>query len=276
MKSYVYPKLPAQLTTPWIRFGGSGLANCMFVAARAFVKANRESRQFVDPAWVNFSIGPYRRGEADKRHYTGIFRHYGECKGVRKAFILWVLRRQVVIEEGLGNYFEDIIDDAPLIRSCFEKIIRPEIFNALASFDFSDTIAVHIRLGDYPQSRRVPMNWYSDLIEKINNLTQSQYRVLIFSDGTDDELKTLLALPNVQRVFFGNALGDIWALSKCRFLVGSDSTFSGWGAYLGQVPTVFFRKHYGRVLQNPLDELVEEEAESRDQVEAFLREKLCC
>ena len=55
-----------------------------------------------------------------------------------------------------------------------------------------------------------------------------------------------------------NAMADIYAISRCRYLIGSDSTFSGWGAFLGQVPCVFFRKHYGKVLRDEANERVED------------------
>jgi len=61
-------------------------------------------------------------------------------------------------------------------------------------------------------------------------------------------LKELITIPNVKRVFYGNAMADIWALSKCKIIIGSDSTFSGGGAYIGQKPIVFRKCHFGRVL----------------------------
>ena len=124
-------------------------------------------------------------------------------------------------------------------------------------FDFSNCVAVHVRLGDYPERIRVPIVWYKQKILDIQK-EHPEYRFIIFSDGRDDELVELLSIQNVRREFFGNAMGDILAISRCCFLVGSDSTFSGWGAYLGQVPCVFYRKHYGRVLRNSSKEIVEE------------------
>ena len=71
----------------------------------------------------------------------------------------------------------------------------------------------------------------------------------------------LTSIPNVERVFFGNAISDIFAISKCCYMIGSDSTFSGWGAFLGQVPCVFYRKHYGPVLKDSSKEIVENQEE---------------
>ena len=70
----------------------------------------------------------------------------------------------------------------------------------------------------------------------------------MFSDGSDVELAPLLTMPGVVRSYYGNALADIVAISKCRLLIGSDSTFSGWGAFLGNVPCVFAHLHYGKIL----------------------------
>ena len=73
----------------------------------------------------------------------------------------------------------------------------------------------------------------------------------VFSDGTEDDLRELLALPRVERVDYGSGLGDMFGLSRSRLLIASGSTFSMWGSYLGQVPTLWYP---GKLLQNLLIE----------------------
>lgn len=34
------------------------------------------------------------------------------------------------------------------------------------------------------------------------------------------------------------------AISKCKLLIASNSTFSAWGAWLGKVPTVFYKRSF--------------------------------
>lgn len=104
-------------------------------------------------------------------------------------------------------------------------------------------MAVHIRLGDYVSQLRIPITWYKKIIHNILNINPDQ-KIILFSDGSDDELSELLAHPNVERHFFGNALADIWAISKCKLLIASDSTFSAWGAFLGNVPIIFSKRHF--------------------------------
>lgn len=251
---YVYPKLMAFRDCLLFRIGGSGLANCLFVYARAIRYAHQTGAKLITPTWEKFSIGTYIRWERDKRGYVGLFSAKGEVNGLKK--VRAVLLGHPQVEEGLQHYFCDLLDDHAYISSYIIDHIRPVIKKRVDEFDFSHCVAVHIRLGDYPLSHRTPLEWYR---EKIMDMSDNgQYRFLLFSDGTDEELRELTALPNVERAFFGNAIADIYAISKSCYLIGSDSTFSGWGAFLGQVPCVFYRKHYGRVLFDPSKETVED------------------
>lgn len=254
---YVYPKLPsAGRTTSFVRFSGSGLANCLFVYARAIQYSYHTGAVIITPTWFNISIGPYLRKQSDKRHYCGLFKSENEIKGIRKWWILQFHKKQIKIEEGLGNYFGDLLNDASYIAKYIERHIEPNLLCSVNAFNFINCVAVHIRLGDYPEKVRTPISWYKQKIEDLKK-TNSRYKFCIFSDGKDTELMELTSMQGVQRVFFGNAIADIIAISRCCYLIGSDSTFSGWGAFLGQVPCCFYRKHYGRVLKNSTKEYVE-------------------
>ena len=253
-KGYVYPKLMANQDWLLFRVGGSGLANCLFVYARAIKYAHQTGALLITPTWQKFSLGTYLRRERDKRRYVGLFTSEGEVSGMNK--ILSVLIRQPHIEEGLKDYFADFMDDADYIRHYIIRHIRSEIKERVDSYDCGGCVAVHVRLGDYPAEHRTPLEWYEAKIQELSK--NGERRFLLFSDGTDEELRCLTSLPGVQRAFFGNAMADIYAISRCRYLIGSDSTFSGWGAFLGQVPCVFFRKHYGKVLRDEANERVED------------------
>lgn len=254
MENKVYPKLMCGLDLSFFRIGGSGLANCLFVYARAISYAHQTQAAIITPTWSKFSIGTYLRRERDKRSYIGLFSTENEISGLRKFFVLLFKNHRK--EEGLGNYFSDFLDDASYVSRYIIDHICTSIKAPVDTFDFSNCVAVHVRLGDFPQEHRTPLEWYRNKIQEMSK--ENNTRFLLFSDGKDEELEKLTSLPNVQRVFFGNALADIYAISKCCYLIGSDSTFSGWGAFLGQVPCVFYRKHYGRVLQDSSKEIVED------------------
>lgn len=257
-KIYVYPKLPAAIfTSPFIRFSGSGLANCLFVYARAIQYARLNQCSIIAPTWLNLSIGPYLRKEKDKRHYLKLFNTQGgEISGISKLLKLVFCSKKIQVVEGLGNFFSDLLCDSEYIASYIYDHVEPSLLHSVDVFDFTKCVAVHIRLGDYPENLRIPMSWYKSKIMELKR-TNPSYKFLIFSDGRDDEIADLLKTEGVRRVFFGNAIADIFAISRCCYLIGSDSTFSGWGAYLGQVPCCFYRKHYGPVLLDQTKEIVE-------------------
>ena len=85
---------------------------------------------------------------------------------------------------------------------------------------------------------RLPIKWYISLIEKIQK--ENNLPIYIFSDAEDFELKEILAYDNCNRAYFGSAISDMLALSTCKVLISSASTFSMWASFLGQMPTIWF------------------------------------
>jgi hypothetical protein len=254
---YVYAKL-SNIDLSFVRIGGAGLANCMFMAARAYILSKKNHWTLIDPTWFKISIGPYLRKEKDKRHYYKHFKKQG-VSGLKKISLLIFTKKYrkqktgsngIVIVEGLENYFKDLLPDYELVYQYFTSIINYNKINTDNIEHDKPIIGIHVRLGDYVQSLRTPITWYEGIINQINDKYNGQCFFHLFSDGTDEELKNLLSIVNVCRVFYGNALADILALSKCNLIIGSDSTFSGWGAFLGQVPVIFPKCHFGNVLVN--------------------------
>ena len=64
--------------------------------------------------------------------------------------------------------------------------------------------------------------------------------IYIFSDAENTELEEILDIDNCKRAYFGSAISDMIALSRCKVLVSSASTFSMWASFLGQMPTIWF------------------------------------
>lgn len=262
MKKYVYPKLPAVKENPFFRIGGNGLANCLFVYAKAIVEAKKHGAEIIAPTWFNLSISTYLRRQADKRHYLGQITSHDEIKGIRRLYLLTTKSKtsdsnkfdsNILIVKGIYDFFKPLLPDYDYVRKYILNHISPKILKKVNDFDFSNFIAVHIRLGDFPVYRRVPMEWY---LSKINELGHNK-KVLLFSDGTNEELSDILALPNVHRVYFGGAIQDIVAISKCDYVIGSDSSFSAWGAFLGQVPCCFYKLQFGTILADASKQTIE-------------------
>lgn len=252
-KKYVYPKLPAVKNTPFFRIGGTGIANGLFVYAKAIVEAKISNAQIIAPTWFNFSLGTYLRHQRDKRHYLGLFKSTDEVSGLKRIILLFFGKRssdanlndgKVHVVEGIYDFFVPLIEHHKYVSEYIMKHINPKILKDVNSFDFKGCIAVHIRLGDFPLERRIPMDWYCKQIAEYGK----GKKVLVFSDGQDEELSEILEINGVERAFFGGAIQDIVAMSRCEFIVGSNSSFSAWAAFLGQVPCSFYKLQFGKVL----------------------------
>ena len=263
-----------------VRVGGPGLANCMFFVARAAILAKKLNAKLMRPTWERIGIGQWIRKERDKRFYSGLFSKKERISGMRKAILLAISKKikeedakpsmnGVVLVSGLRGYFSDLWENRDYVCAYFQEKILPAAIQ-LVPTELSNTVAVHVRLGDYPQKWRTDINWYVKVIQKVRvfwslmtdaDATQS-LKFKVFSDGSNAELSELLAIPGVERADYGNAFADMMAISKCKLLIGSDSTFSGWGAFLGTVPCVFSHLHYGRPLEDENLVLITEKIEN--------------
>lgn len=241
---YYYPRL-STTDLGFIRIGGPGLANCLFVACRAYVASVKENGSFIEPTWLKFSVGPLLRKEKDKRFYSNLFKHYG-VSGLRKVLILSLIKFGILKHKsftGLGDYFSQLLPDYDLCINYINQILKPDILSFADIKELSNSVSVHIRLGDFPQQYRVPLSWYKEVIQSLHEKFPEQ-KFILFSDGSDDELKDFLNLPYLKRRFYGNAIADMYAISKTKLLIASDSTFSAWGAFMGRVPLIFYQRHF--------------------------------
>lgn len=251
MIRYVYPRLPGHRVTPFFRLGGNGLANSLFVFARALLLADRFDLELIDPPWLNIEKAPWLRGDKDKRLYAGLFRHVG-VRGLGKlalfatgrqlsedAFASTAVPETILRVSRIKSIgFAPLVPHAERVRELLLAATRPAVLRSVNEFDFSNCVAVHVCRGDYAPDWRTPTDWYETLIRQIAQAFPDT-RFLLFSDGTNKELTPLLApAESPARFFFGKALADIWAISRCRALIRSMSTFSDWSAFVGQIPVI--------------------------------------
>lgn len=277
---YIYPSL-SELDLGFVRLGGAGLANCMFVACRAYSYSKKYHAEMLRPTWEKLSLGPFLRHEKDKRFYQGLFNRSG-ITGLKKIGLILSrpfaeeslhafeqAEKGVLKVSGLAGYFQDL--DYQDSKEYLSSVVDESAYAGLKEEDFSGTIAVHIRLGDYPEARRAPVSWYKKQIERVLALNDS-VRFSVFSDGTDAELEEVLSCPNTRRVFFGNALADIIAIGKSRLVIASDSTFSAWGAFLGQIPVIFPKRHFPPVFdaERDMEFILGEDMELPDPVKTLI------
>lgn len=267
MEKYVYPKL-SQHDLLFVRFGGAGLGNLLFVFARAIVLAEETNSQIIWPTWPSIKIGPWIRKEKDKRFYGDLFKNDGSYIGGLKKLRYLLLKKKIVISVPEEKLLNRVPDNCVLVYSAFrmhfDELIpyRDTIRNKLLSIsksdnlkslehDFSKEVNVHVRLGDFAAAERdklnkqtvntrLPIDWYVQVIKDIKEFSGEEICFNIFSDGTDEELSPILSIAGTRRMFFGNAWADIIGLSQSRLMIASASSFSLWARYLGNSSCITF------------------------------------
>jgi len=279
---FAFPRL-SKTDLLFIRIGGNGLGNLMFTWARCLAAAHRHGWRMIWPTWPSFKPKNWRVNPYDHRTYSDLFRptsHY--VSGWRKPWTLaryrWIPEEQalrqgappgsVVEFRGMEEKFAPFRDAHELVYDALLKMARPQHLQAFSDPDPAP-IGIHVRRGDFVQQASyrdmlsidnslLPLEWYIDALRAVRSKAGRDVPAYLFSDGTDEELSALTALPAVQRMDFGSGLGDMLGLSRSRLLIASGSTFSMWGSYLGQVPTIW---HPKKLLQHVLLEHPEREIE---------------
>ncbi|WP_019499466.1 alpha-1,2-fucosyltransferase [Pseudanabaena sp. PCC 6802] len=265
----VYPQLPR-----------AGLGNMLLVWARAILFAHINSFPIVTPAWGQFAIGPYLRGERDKRYYGHLFSRRNYVS--RFTYLLASLKKPHVHNNPAisklelpdlefqasgyhlfifnqlphwSDFFVDLKEHQPIVKDKLLSSIRPSVLAAISKRS-APQIGVHIRMGDFRTLKpgddftqlggvRTPFSWFIRVIDTIREIAGCDVPVTIFSDGRDCELSELLKLPQACRAPTTSALSDMLTLSKSKLLIASSgSTFSYWASYLGQCPTIWHPAHF--------------------------------
>jgi len=268
----VYPFLGTDVADLWfMRLSGCGLGNCFYTYFHAVALAEKYGAKIIAPPWFSLKIGPLLRGERSKRFYWQMFKPYsGDIHGIGKLVtLLRMYRKRVVLK--VGEPAEPVIVKGALnfvVSSRFTFVglhahrpaIRQRILGTINDpvpenhrWGSGGYIAIHIRLGDFSEvpadtlvseahpspSFRIPLSWYTNLTRAL----RKRYRdkpILIFSDG---ERKTLAPVLDQGAELYrsGSDMTDLLAMAGASILVGSNSTYSRWAAFLGNMPSIWLK-----------------------------------
>ena len=104
-------------------------------------------------------------------------------------------------------------------------------------------VALHVRFFNDPtqtaQSKQV-LEYYSDAVKTIREKVENP-KFFIFSDQPE-KAREILALDSSESYVVDHNAGDakahldLWLMSKCQHFITANSTFSWWGAWLGEKP----------------------------------------
>ncbi|MDE8650473.1 hypothetical protein [Novosphingobium album (ex Liu et al. 2023)] len=263
---FVYASLPSRHDFGLIRLGGAGLGNCFFVYFAAFVMARKLGRPLVAPEWSHLRLAAMLRGVRDLRRYGLLLRAApDEWTGeARLRALLRLLRPHETVATGpaitreamaegplrvvLGDYtFDGLGAHRDAIRARLIEISRSP--RPMPRWGSEGYAAVHVRLGDFfPPSedpnerddfnRRIAFDWYRGAIAGVRR-RRPDMPIRLYSDGSDGELAPLLDLPGISVRRGPDALSDLIGLASASLLIGSNSTFSRWAAFLGDMPSIW-------------------------------------
>lgn len=265
--------------------GRFGLGHSLLAWARCVVWCDQTGSRMLAPRWLRLRIGPYLRGERDKREYFKLFNQDGYIGTIRRTFLLTFLPKisaegDAALDAAPGHsavtvftnsaadntekFFSFVRGHSALLHAELRRITRPRYRPQPAEAPF---VAVHVRLGDFTRlaagdnpadqkNSRLPVEWYASIVQRLNESAASSLPVVLFSDGSDDELAPLLALPSVRRAPKQESVTDMLQIAQASLLVSSASGFSMWGAFLGQVPRICFPgTMVGDIMDNRDDEV---------------------
>lgn len=223
------------------------------------------------PVWFKLRIGPYLRKERDKRNYFLLFTRGSAVGGFRRVVALlrsraidvheaWpdrpvgfqgacVLRFHNALKDNEKKSFAQIVHHGSFLRHELLAMTKPKFHPVKVAEPF---IAIHVRMGDFQAATggagvqrgatntRLPIDWYGDRLTAIRRAMGDELDAVIFSDGSDAELASLLALPAVVRAPHQQSVTDLLQMGQAAALVASGSGFSLWGAFLGSTPRISF------------------------------------
>jgi hypothetical protein len=145
------------------------------------------------------------------------------------------------------KYFTDIRDI--LLKEITLRERPSSAYNTMKSNMGDNSVCIHVRRGDYLGLEhiyaQIPIDYYINAVRELDNRTGSNIYYHIFSDDMKWCAETLVTHLNAvfpDKIFLpgeihgANAWETLMVMASCKHFIVTNSTFSWWGAWLGQSP----------------------------------------
>ena len=122
------------------------------------------------------------------------------------------------------------------------------------------TVGMHVRLGDFQSAPQLevykgrfnvslPLDWYINIARSLRNRLGDQVQFLVVSDGTQQQLASLLdSCDAISTLDIPNSdMSDMLALANADLLVCSVSSYSAWAAFLSDAPYLWFEPNLQQI-----------------------------
>lgn len=246
-----------------------GLGNQMFQAAAGLALAERHGARLIfdvarlrDGGRRGFELAPFGLEAEIRRERPGIVSRIGASLGLQDRHRPRWWRKMFWTEAGFR--FDPVFETLPasvMIAGYFqspryfasiaerlarqfapEKLAGAEARSAADILAGEDSVAVHLRRGDYAADRRasavhgvLPPRYYQDALGYLR-ARLGEARLFIASDDAEAAARFAAEWPGA-RVLPGRSAGDdLFLMSCCRHHIIANSSFSWWSAWLDRRP----------------------------------------
>ncbi|MBO6244540.1 MAG: alpha-1,2-fucosyltransferase [Clostridia bacterium] len=192
-----------------------------------------------------------------------------EYWNVSEDFVADICSKKIPDDNNIIYYFNGfwenmkyIYDIIPSLNNIFSfKISNKKILNLAAKISDEESVAVHIRRGDYLKESKLikyPKNYYCVCNQKYyERAIEMIYKKLtnpvfyFFSDDITYAKKQYAHIKNCIFIDDNKDYEDLFLMTKCNNIIVANSTFSFWGAMLGNKANVIAPKLHYIHFENP-------------------------
>lgn len=272
---------------------GQGLCNRLFPFARGVIFARLNNYKVLKPKFAHFRKAPFLMGGIDYKKSirkillwdTFIFSYPFYVSGLYKKIILFKYKKVTqpdnilklyhgdnkIIEFSLQHEFTGLYQFRNEINNEIRNVTKKKWLKFIKNYP-PFQIGINIRLGnDFKNAEnkddfinkgliKTPLYWFIETLKYVREIKGYDVDAFVISDGTKEQLKDILILPNVHFVETPSPMTDLLLLSNSRLLLGSGgSSFSAWASFLGKMPTLTItgqNLNWFKVSQSDIDHFV--------------------
>ena len=207
-----------------------GLGNQMFLYARARALAeDRQTRLAIDARLYR----KHTKRQYELENFTLSATHANIFQILKAKIFGTYLSGEFKSDTYVKNY-----DD--LIRAEFQfkekEIFEKKFADILQKIRTSNSVAVHVRRGDYVTKQNIYVNLQPDYYQKAMAMISAKVENPIFFFFSDDIEWTKQNVPHTEHAVFicNKSIEDLYLMSQCKHTIIANSTFSWWAAWFNE------------------------------------------